>query len=153
MTRYDVTFRHNRPSPYIQSVFAYECDGSQGMLEFDGYYYVNDTADPINDELDYVSRYSVSLPKEESVIVIVFHSTPPQIISDELYEYNVDVFDYKIVVERREKIRDTSEYSTIEDGNEEMNVCFFPTCRQRIYFRVIETLVSDMNTTIKIRRH
>ena len=38
---------------------------------------------------------------------------------------------------KREIVKDTSSYGPVEDSDgEEMNVCFFPTERQRIFFTV-----------------
>ena len=116
-------------------------------------------------------RFSVSLPKEETVAVTrrldvppcVWRAHEPSFLKDangahplvemEVTEYRVDQASYKILVERREKIYNTDVVSTIDDADgEDMSVCFFPTDRQRIYFRVLEVLREMNNTTATMRR-
>ena len=159
---YEVFFRGGHGTPYTSEIYAFECDGETGMLEFNGYYYVND---------DNETRFRDSLPKEETISVQkhlpveprIYSSEGPSafkdsngtnpIVSFEVTEYRVDAYIYKILVERREKLYNTNEISTIEDDDgSEMNVCFFPTDRQRIYFRVLETLRSEQNVPYKGRR-
>lgn len=114
------------PRPFIDMVFNYENDGTEGILEFDGYYYVNDSDLEPDPSMPY-QRYQYSLPQELQMLVC----------KDCLL-----VNAYEIEIYRREKICNTDKYSTVEepDGSE-MNVCFFPTDRQRIYFRVLDTIL------------
>ena len=154
MDKYDIHFCASVIGhPYIQTVFDYTCDGERGSLEFNGYYYVDDENE---------SRFDRKLPKEEILYVKHTLDVPTRtwicqeesflkdsngdkpLVDMECTEYTIDKFVYKVLVERREKIQNTDVYSTVEDGDEgEMEVCFFPTDHQRIFFRVLETLVSE----------
>lgn len=159
---YKVYFHGGHGTPYTSEIYAFECDGETGMLEFNGYYYVNDGNE---------TRFRDSLPKEETISVQkrlpveprIWRTEEPSFLKDsngtnplvpyEITEYRVDAYTYKILVERREKLYNTDEISTIEDDDgSEMNVCFFPTDRQRIYFRVLETLRSEQNVPYKVKR-
>jgi hypothetical protein len=163
----EVFFRGGHGTPHISKIYAFECDGEKGTLEFDGYYYVNNG----DNDADTEKRFSESLPKKETITVRirlpieprVWRSEEPSFLKDangtyplmscENTEIRADLYTYKILVERREKIYNTNEYSTIDDDcGGEMDVCFFPTDRQKIYFRVLETLQSDKNVPCKISR-
>jgi hypothetical protein len=165
MESLQVAFVHtDRAHPYIQEAFEFECDGLNGFLEFNGYYYVDDGVEE--------PRFGRCLPKEETIIVTRRLNVPPRIwrayepsflkdanganplVEMEVTEYRVDQACYKILVERREKIYNTDVLSTVEDADgEEMSVCFFPTDKQRIHFRVLEVLRDEKNTTAAHRRH
>jgi hypothetical protein len=152
MPRHDLTFMNCGRPPHIRELVSYACDGSEGIIEFDGYYYINDSSD---------SCYSTckSLPAKEILHVVSYSDNPPQVryemqpsllpdadgtrplvqVMHTKYEIIDDNF-YLIEIYKRETIRCTNQISTIEDDDgEEMNVCFFPTDLQRLYFRVIET--------------
>lgn len=45
---------------------------------------------------------------------------------------------YGIVFEKKTSIKDTSKYGTIEDEDESMSVCFFPTEKQRLIFKIVK---------------
>ena len=48
---------------------------------------------------------------------------------------------YLIEVYKREIHQKTDKYSeTQDDDGEVMNICFFPTCEQTLYFKVLEKL-------------
>ena len=108
---------------FVDTLFHYECDGSGGKFDFDGYYYLNDCDLPKHHNLFYRKT-------DEAGTVIV----------DQLYI--VEVY-------RREEIADTSVYTptrrqieargevTTDEDDEYGGICFFPTKRQVIYFRVI----------------
>ncbi len=111
--------------PYVRELFRYECDGSGGMFEFNGYFYVEDHELPKKYELYHIK-------KETS----------------ETNQYNT----FLIEIYKREEIEDTSVYTptrkqleergeeTTDDDDDWGGICFFPTKRQVIYFRVIEIL-------------
>jgi hypothetical protein len=164
MESLQVAFVHtDRAHPYVQEAFEFECDGLDGFLEFNGYYYVDDGVEE--------PRFGRCLPKEETIIVTRRLDVPPRIwrayepsflkdangvnplVEMEISEYRIDQCGYRIVVSRREKIYNTDVLSRIEDnGGEEMDVCFFPTDKQRIHFRVVEILQDEKNTTAVHRR-
>ena len=146
--------RNSTNNPYFEEVFDYKCDGEKGELEFNGYYYVNDASDTDK-------QFGCSLPKEELLYVIEKLDIPPRkwneersfpfngenhVLMGECSEQVVNEHLYKILVERREKIENTSEYGPVEDDDgETMNVCFFPTYHQKIYFRILEVVESKIN--------
>jgi hypothetical protein len=120
------------PHPFIDRIFNYENNGTEGVLEFDGYYYVNDSeeaAAKARSEYEYV--YAHTLPQEAQMIIckdcMLTHA-------------------YEIQIYKREKIENTDKFSIVDepDGSE-MSVCFFPTDRQRIYFKVLDTMVQPAN--------
>lgn len=156
MPKRDVMFTHCGGPPHIRELHSYTCDGSEGIIEFDGYYRLNDGTDDC-----YVS--CKSLPAKEIISAQLLSDTP-RIVSRpnrsshviELDSYTTfenmsytsyDILEdnlYLIEVYRRETIECTNQISTIEDEDgEEMNVCFFPTDRQRLYFRVLEIISSN----------
>ena len=59
------------------------------------------------------------------------------------YEYGEKHF-YKIEIFKRELYKSTDRYSTIEDDGEPMRVCFFPTNEQKIYFRILEEIDTNV---------
>ncbi len=114
------------PRPFINIVFNYENNGTEGILEFDGYYYVNDSELEPNQSVSY-QRYQHSLPQELQMLVC----------KDCLL-----ISAYEIEIYKREKIENTDKFSIVnEPDGSEMSVCFFPTDRQRIYFKVLDTMV------------
>ena len=164
MVYYEVSFPPvGRSPPYIGELIGYECNGVEGWLEFDGYYYVNDD----NDEES--KRFERTLPTTEMMYVKKIGDIPPVVtytmepsflnaadgtrplvrVKNTQYDVLEDNF-YNVEFYKREKIVCTNSYSTInEPDGSEMNVCFFPTDRQKLYFRVVETIQyeSSKNTT------
>jgi len=152
MPKREITFIHCGGPPYVSELYSYTCDGSEGIIEFDGYYRLNDGEDD-------VYKSCKSLPSKELFIEQILSDTPkyvsraphpwqpleldPSHSSQNIEYVSYDILEdnlYLIEVYRRETIECTNQISTIEDEDgEEMNVCFFPTDRQRIYFRVLET--------------
>ncbi len=152
MPKREVEFERCGGPPYVSELYSYTCDGSEGIIEFDGYYRLNDG------EGDYYKSYK-SLPSKELFCTRLVSDTPKYVTralnpwqpleldpshSSQNIEYvSYDILEtnlYLIEVYRRETIECTNQISTIEDEDgEEMNVCFFPTDHQRIYFRVLET--------------
>lgn len=101
--------KHER-TPYIRKLINYEINDKEGFFYFDGYYYVD------NKELP--KRLIYSVIKNNIVI------------DDENYE---------IEVYKKENIEDTSKYGDFEDDDGSiMNICFFPMCEQKIYFKIIK---------------
>jgi hypothetical protein len=142
--------------PFIRELFSYRNDGSEGMIEFDGYYRINDGTNEMyksckslpsreiffeqlySDTPKYVTRPQWKYQVLENFVVEPVDSNPPQEITYATYdllEQNV----YLVEIYRREIVECTDQISTIEDEDgEPMRVCFSPTDRQRIYFRVLE---------------
>ena len=120
-------------TPYIcnQEPIEYFCDGKEGYIHFDGYYYVENHAPPyLEDEGLGPRRYDVWLPQKLIMFVQLFEKEAYKEL--ECLQYIVEV--YKKVIHEN-----TDVTSDIEDADgENMNICFFQTNRQTIYFRVLE---------------
>jgi len=125
--------RTSRQTPYIcnQEPIEYFCDGKEGYIHFDGYYYVENHAPPyLEDEGLGPRRYDVWLPQKLIMFVQLFEKEAYKEL--ECLQYIVEVYK-KVIHENTDVISD------IDDGDgENMKVCFFPTNRQTIYFRVLE---------------
>ena len=151
MPKREVEFVHCGRPPYIRELHSYTCDGSEGIIEFDGYYRLNDGDDDFYE-------HCKSLPSKELICTLLLSDTPrivPRLYPSHLVDicasdssevqtclsYSIlEQNTHLIEVYRRETIECTNQISRIEDEDgEEMNVCFFPTDRQRLYFRVLET--------------
>lgn len=95
-------------APYVKELLSYHIAEFEGIVEFNGYFYVDDEDLPIQTDL-YISVSDKSSPNKFNV---VNHKT-------------VEIY-------MREKLEDTS--VTDSDG-----VCLFPTCNQKVYFRVLQS--------------
>ena len=117
--------RNDHASVYIRELFHYECDGSGGKFEFNGYFYVEDSEFPKT----YAMCYR-RIGEKQAIL--------------EEHHYLVELY-------RRETVRDTSKYTptrkeldaqgleTTEEDDEWGGICFFPTKRQVLYFRILDT--------------
>jgi len=115
--------------PYVEEVLAYslglDLSQNEGFLEYNGYYYVENS--------DLPQRHTMNLYKIETEPVWV------NMDGDTIRtKYNF-AFDYVIDVEiyRREQYEDTSQ-PCLETESEEGSICFFPTHRERIWFRILD---------------
>ena len=113
---------------YIQTLFEYQNNGTEGFVEFDGYFYAD-----IGDESEY------GVQSNDQTLIVWMRGDGYQKEGDPYTTY----FDtlgqevYEVTFTKREVVKDTSSYGPLEDSDgEEMNVCFFPTKRQRIFFTV-----------------
>lgn len=163
MPKTEVDFHGMLGKPFIKTVYECICNENEGELEFDGYYYVFDENDDTHRR--YTDR---KLPRIEFMDVKIISDEPPRItyvsssssfinliepfsnsfcsvtpINEPIKQLHYDILSnntYKIEIYRRELIQDTSSFPLIEDGDDEMEcICFFPTHRQRIYFRILAT--------------
>jgi hypothetical protein len=139
--------------PYIidEDTFEYKCDGKEGTVTFDGYYNVEDREPPYPEDdalerWERPMRHGVWLPQKLNLYVQWSEKEPYKVEKLESggirYEHKiVDEHGYIIEIYKRIKHASTNQYSEIDDGDDQsMRVCFFPTDRQTIYFRVLETL-------------
>ena len=141
MTTLEVYFRGPNKTPYIckQESILYMCDGIEGSLFFDGYYYVEDSK-PVSEE---VARYHDWLPQVLDLYVKVRELEPYKKEVDERgfvrHIHNIiEEHLFTIEIYKRVIHDSTDVISQVEDEDgEEMNVCFFPTNKQTIYFRVL----------------
>ena len=112
-----------RRSPYVRKVLQY--DISSGFIEYDGYFYIEESDLPLT--------YILHLGEREK---------SPYKIEDDRYYYNY-VFEHLLQIEiyRRESFEDTSVISDdIDEEGEPMRICFFPTNRERIWFRILKNM-------------
>lgn len=133
--------------PYIQELIDYKYDDEtkQGQIKFNGYYYVDDAT-----ELPKVTFMHMVLNEDEPYKIeeVDESNTPFALRMKEYgvtcgmctrYYYNeLDNRLYEIEFYKREKIENTDVISTIDDDGGEMDVCFFPTDIQILYFRVLQ---------------
>ena len=140
-------------TPYVRDgdTVVYECDGKEGSIEYNGYYYVENSGPPYPEDSDTSlkpwerpSRYSEWLPKKCLMSLTYKEKEPYKIVRDDIkmcshLYYNEIKKDYYVIeIYKKETYECTNEISQIEDGDEMMDVCFFPTNKMKIWFRVIE---------------
>ena len=144
---YDYEERTSRQTPYIcnQEPIEYFCDGKEGYIHFDGYYYVENHAPPyLEDEALGARRYDVWLPQKLTMFVQLFEKEAykAEIVDNmttRIYHKELECLQYIVEIYKKVIHENTDVISEIEEEDgEKMNVCFFQTNRQTIYFRVIE---------------
>jgi hypothetical protein len=139
--------------PYIldQESVEYTLEGSGGSICFDGHYYVEDHGPPYpeDDALEpwrRPNRYRHWLP---ATIEYTFLRREMEPYKTDVDEHGSTTSFYKtlerrvhrIEVYKREIHHSTDRMSTLDDSDgEEMTVCFFPSNKQTIWFRVLEDL-------------
>uniref|UniRef100_A0A6C0KW32 Uncharacterized protein n=1 Tax=viral metagenome TaxID=1070528 RepID=A0A6C0KW32_9ZZZZ len=141
MTTLEIYFRGPKKTPYIynQQTFEYVCDGITGSLCFDRYYYIEDS-EPVKKE---EARYSDWLPQTLDMYVKRREVEPYKNVVNEhgyttFFYTVVEEHLYTIEIYKRVIHESTDQISQVEDEDgEEMNVCFFPTNKQTIYFRIL----------------
>jgi len=164
-TTYDIYFhtisKEEYSSPYVRDSDSviYECDGKEGSLAFDGYYYIENGPPPYPEDSDPTlkpwekpRRYSEWLPKKVSMSLTLRETEPYKTEKIEeggirCYYKELQKVYYIIEIYKKEVYDSTDVISEIEDDGEPMNVCFFPTNKMKIWFRVIEDLDGDKCST------
>lgn len=134
--------------PYIQELIDYKYNDvtKEGQIKFNGYYYVDDER-----ELPKVTFMHMILNEEEPYKVEDVTDTDSSfslrmkelgIVCGTCTKYYYNELEnrlFKIEFYKREKIENTDVISRIDDDEGgEMDVCFFPTDIQILYFRVLE---------------
>jgi hypothetical protein len=104
---------HNGAYPYMLTVYSYTEEDGEFCIEFDGYLYATEDQFPVRCIASIIQEDSKESPKSMHAIVRI---------------------------DRRETVQNTSVYSEMDDFGESMKVCFFPTHRQKIWFRILEDL-------------
>ena len=113
--------------PFVETVYAHELNPTlrEGSIEYTGYFYIQDSDLP----LCYTMRL-YKTEKEPVEIDISGNTTTTTYRTLFDYIFRVEIF-------RREQYEDTSQFA---DDPEEGCVCFFPTHREKIWFRILEDL-------------
>ena len=145
-----VTFRRSEEGyrqriPYVDrwEPIEYKCDGSQGSLTFDGHYYVED-GEP-TEEARHESPH-MYLPQKLRLYAYIRETDPyKQDVDDNgdttSYYRTIENHGYVVEIYKRVKHECTDKISEmVDEDGQPMNVCFFPTNKQTIYFRVLDTL-------------
>ena len=140
----------NSRNPYVieEGSIKFECDGKEGTIYFNGYYYVENHAPPYPEDEGLEGwerqRHSEWLPKKH-LMTLAFGNKIP--CNDKCREDNRcshgeftnDKYEtYEIEIYKKETHESTDVISKIEDANgEEMDICFFPTDFITLHFRVL----------------
>lgn len=140
-TYIDFTPKRNGRRIYIQELKNYSIDLSlnEGTIEFNGYYYVND--EPPKDEWN--RQYSETMPTILLMDVFVMDAESKPVPGEPNSSTREIISSDRFLIEvyKRDYIKNTNVISKIEDDDgEEMNVCFFPTDHQRLYFRILKVV-------------
>ena len=137
--------------PYLgnEEKVVYKCDGTEGSIFFDGYYYVEDNPPPYPED-EQITRFSRWLPKTLELYVRrrttePYKEEPSEFGGIRQFFNIVEEHAYIVEIYKRTIHENTDKISEIEDEDgEPMSVCFFPTNKQTIYFRVLETLPNSV---------
>lgn len=112
-------------NPYVQELFELHLDASEGYIEFNGYYYADDSTFPRRYLMLYARYSDATTIKEEKGYRTIYANQLEHTLAIEIY--------------RREIIETTDVLSTIEDDDgESMDICFFPTNKQKLFFRILQ---------------
>lgn len=106
--------------PYVRELLSYHIGDFEGILVYNGYFYVDDDDLPIQAEL-YISLLDPN-SKEENVVNNI------RITS---YKSNI-IIKKTVEIYKREKMEDTSRCDS--EG-----ICLFPTCKEKVSFRVLSS--------------
>lgn len=150
MTTLDIQFHSLQGrAPYIvnRASTEYTCDGKEGSITFDGYYYVEDHADSIQEDHAPEEGDAQYLPQTLYLFMNRREKEPYKTEVSEMgyttsHYRTIEEYAYIVEVYKRVKHESTDRISNIEDSDgEDMKVCFFPTNKQTIYFRVLDAEV------------
>lgn len=155
MITYDIHFYTIRPedyrTPYVRDgeTVVYECDGKEGSISFNGYFYVEKGPPPYPDDhlkpWERPRRHSEWLPKKVAMSLTKRDKEPYKVVKksstswQEFHKEYEKCF-YVIEIYKMESYESTDEISQIEDFGEPLDVCFFPTNQMKIWFRVLEDI-------------
>ena len=161
MTAYDINFgaadNDEFRTPYVRDgeSVVYDCDGKEGTIAFNGYFYVENGPPPYPEDSDRRRRNSEWLPKKAVMSLTHRDKEPYKREVDEVNKFMTHIFykEYKkafymIEIYKMEVYESTDEISQIDDDGELMDVCFFPTNQMKLWFRVLE----DFNESIMPKR-
>lgn len=151
--------------PYImgQTPIAYECDGKEGYITFNGTYHVENHPPPYPEDealsrWERPRRYTEYLPKTHFLSVKKRESAPYKVqVSVNVTRNHYRVFEenlYMIEIYKKVIHECTDHYGPVDlEGDGELTqVCFTPTNKQTVYFRVLETIESSTQLKDLIER-
>ena len=125
------------PNLYVQTITEYVNNGVEGHLQFNGYYYISDEPDPTN-------IYAKHLPQKHLMHYTHNEDEPWDVSGNTSYFRPIENSMYLVNIHTRKIINNTDVISEIDDDDGgRMDVCFFPTNEQIIYFTVIKDLTVD----------
>lgn len=115
-------YSKNHRDPYIGQLIDFKISEIDGHIHFDGYYYV------LNEEF----------PKRIFFVTTVREDKPYK-IEDKCNIYNIIEYKmYEVEIYDRVKFENTSSYDEVDEDGLKMRICYFPTCEQKILFKVIQ---------------
>jgi hypothetical protein len=134
---------HSRP--HVREVFELSIQGDKGFLLYDGYHRIENHPPPYPEYEQWnVSFGDQRTPHEEWL---------PQDLTMIVYETNrekkeqIDIT-YHICGTKREIIECTDVYSKdVDPCGEEMEICYFPTNKQKLYFDILRPSIKNEQTT------
>jgi hypothetical protein len=135
----------HQQTPYIcnQEPIEYLCDGKEGYIHFNGYYYVENHTPPyLEGEVFEPRRYDVWLPQKLKMFTQLREKEPynEEVVDNVTTSYYKELESLEYIIEIYKKVihENTDIVSEFDDDDgANTRVCFFPTNRQTIYFRVI----------------
>lgn len=131
MNQHNFHFIHTDTSnglvPYIRECINFVNDGLNGSITFDGYYYEDDSNLP-QQMLMFYSKYEAE-PYDQKDLSGVLHS----------YYNKLEELVCDIEITGRKIIENTDQYSNEIDDGSEMRICFFPTNKQTLHFKILKT--------------
>jgi len=117
---------HSRP--YVRDVFELNIQGDKGFLLYDGYHRVENHPPPYPEYEQWDTPHGEWLPQHLTMIVYETNREKKEIIDTR----------FTICATHREMIESTDVYSKeIDNNGEEMNICFFSTDKQKLYFDIL----------------
>jgi hypothetical protein len=127
--------KHSRP--YVKEVFELNIQGTKGFLVFDGYHRVENHPPPYPEYDKWDTPYEEWFPQPLTMIVHETNREKKEIIDTR----------FTICATHKEIIENTDVYGKDVDTNgEEMNICFFPTDKQKLYFDILRPSTKNEQT-------
>ena len=126
---------HSRP--HVREVFELSIQGDKGCLIFDGYHRVENHPPPYPEYGKWDTPYENWFP--QPLTMIVYETNKEKKESTEIR--------YEICGTKHEIIECTDSYSKdIDPWGEEMEICYFPTNKQKLYFDILRPSTKNEQT-------
>lgn len=109
-------------NPYIEELIEYNISETEGLLHFDGHYYVQMEELPVR-------CFFNTFIREKEPFKVEDNTCSYRLLDEEFYE--IEIYDI-------EKLVNTSSYDEVEDEDgSKMRICYFPSHEQKIKFKII----------------